>query len=198
MPRAHRHFLPGLVWHLTHRCHKREFLLKFARDRNNYLSWLYEARKRFGLCVLNYMVTSNHAHPLIKDTGEGSTQRSRTLLRHAMIAGPNPSLLGASASLTGSKANRVPRQCTGKSVPMEKPLSSRNRCRLTVPISTSKMLLYDKKTRLFGTQTLILQSPSVVRPERGCYPALLCYPNNSSLLSQQRLAIPHPCRINRN
>lgn len=33
MERAHRHFIPGQVWHLTHRCYKREFLLKFARDR---------------------------------------------------------------------------------------------------------------------------------------------------------------------
>lgn len=37
MPRANRHFGSGLVWHLTHRCHKREFLLKFGRDRDNYL-----------------------------------------------------------------------------------------------------------------------------------------------------------------
>ena len=37
MPRAHRHFLPGHVWHITHRCHKQEFLLKFARDRQNWL-----------------------------------------------------------------------------------------------------------------------------------------------------------------
>jgi hypothetical protein len=22
MPRANRHFLPGCVWHLTHRCHR--------------------------------------------------------------------------------------------------------------------------------------------------------------------------------
>ena len=22
MLRAHRHFLPGYVWHITHRCHK--------------------------------------------------------------------------------------------------------------------------------------------------------------------------------
>jgi len=51
MPRANRHFLSGPVWHLTHRCHKREFLRKFTRDRSNYLRWLYEARKRFGLCV---------------------------------------------------------------------------------------------------------------------------------------------------
>ena len=71
MPRANRHFLPGHVWHLTHRCHERDFLLKFARDRNTYLRWLFEARQRFGLCVLNYMVTSNHVHLLVKDTEEG-------------------------------------------------------------------------------------------------------------------------------
>ena len=31
MPRANRHFLPGYVRHITHRCHKKEFPLKFAR-----------------------------------------------------------------------------------------------------------------------------------------------------------------------
>jgi hypothetical protein len=29
MPRANRHFLPGYVWHITHRCHRKNFLLKF-------------------------------------------------------------------------------------------------------------------------------------------------------------------------
>ena len=32
MARAKRHFIPGQIWHITHRCHKREFLLKFAID----------------------------------------------------------------------------------------------------------------------------------------------------------------------
>jgi len=59
MPRANRHFLAGYVWHITHRCHQRKFLLKFARDRRRYLHWLFEAKKRFGLCVLDYMVTCN-------------------------------------------------------------------------------------------------------------------------------------------
>ena len=67
MPRAHRHFLPGQLWHITHRCHEKSFLLKFARDRRRYLRWLFEAKKRFGLCVLNYVVTSNHVHLLVKD-----------------------------------------------------------------------------------------------------------------------------------
>ena len=70
MPRANRHYIPGVVWHITHRCHKKEFLLKFARDRRRWLRWLFEARKRFGLSVLNYMVTSNHIHLLVRDNGK--------------------------------------------------------------------------------------------------------------------------------
>jgi len=70
MPRANRHYIPGYVWHITHRCHKREFLLKFARDRRRYLQWLFEARKRYGLSVLNYAVTSNHIHLLVRNNSD--------------------------------------------------------------------------------------------------------------------------------
>ena len=65
MARAKRHYIPGQIWHITHRCHKREFLLKFAKDRRRWLQWLYEAKKRYGLVVLNYAVTSNHIHLLL-------------------------------------------------------------------------------------------------------------------------------------
>jgi len=41
----------------TSRCHKREFLLKFSKDRRRYMQWLYQAQKRYGLAILNYMVT---------------------------------------------------------------------------------------------------------------------------------------------
>lgn len=80
MPRANRHFVPGHVWHLTHRCHQKAFLLKFAQDRGRYLRWLFEAKKRFGICVLNYMVTSNHVHLLVKDTGEYIISQSMQLI----------------------------------------------------------------------------------------------------------------------
>ncbi len=70
MARAKRHYLPGYIWHITHRCHKREFLLKFSKDRHRYLQWLYQARKRYGLSILHYMVTSNHVHLLVADDGE--------------------------------------------------------------------------------------------------------------------------------
>ena len=67
MAGANRHHIPGQVWHVTHRCHKQEFLLKFARDRKRWLQWLFEARKRYGLQILDYVVTSNHIHLLIMD-----------------------------------------------------------------------------------------------------------------------------------
>lgn len=70
MPRANRHYLPGYVWHITHRCHKKEFLLKFARDRRRWLQWLFEAKKRYGLSVLNYVLTSNHVHVLVSADGD--------------------------------------------------------------------------------------------------------------------------------
>jgi len=71
MARANRHYIPGHVWHITHRCHKREFLLRFARDRRRWLQWLFEGKKRFGTCILNYAVTSNHIHLLVRDGQEG-------------------------------------------------------------------------------------------------------------------------------
>jgi len=80
MPRANRYFLPGYVWHITHRCHKKEFLLKFAKDRDRWRYWLYEARKRYGLCVLNYIITSNHIHLLVRDTGENVIPQSLQLI----------------------------------------------------------------------------------------------------------------------
>jgi REP element-mobilizing transposase RayT len=80
MARANRHHIPGQVWHITHRCHKKEFLLKFARDRRSWRSWLFEAKKRFGLRILNYVVTSNHIHLLVIDSGPDVIPKSLQLI----------------------------------------------------------------------------------------------------------------------
>jgi len=66
MARAKRHYIPGQSWHLTHRCHKREFLLKFSKDRRRWLQWLYEARKRYNLTIstcLAISVNGTHTFP---------------------------------------------------------------------------------------------------------------------------------------
>ena len=44
-------------------------MLKFTRDRKRWLRWLFESKKRFGVWILNYAVTSNHIHLLVKDNG---------------------------------------------------------------------------------------------------------------------------------
>lgn len=49
MPRAGRHFLPGLLGHVNHCCHEKLFLLRFPRDRRAYRRWLLEAKMRMGL-----------------------------------------------------------------------------------------------------------------------------------------------------
>ena len=65
IPRANRYFLPGLTYHLTHRCHNRKFLLRFACDRNAYRLILWKTKPRTGLCVLAHCITSNHVHLLV-------------------------------------------------------------------------------------------------------------------------------------
>ena len=44
------------------------------------MHWLFEAKKRFGLSVLNYMITLNHVHLLIKDTGPNVIADSMQLI----------------------------------------------------------------------------------------------------------------------
>jgi len=67
MARGKLFYLPGQIWHITQRCHNRGFLLKFPRDRKRWLFWLFQARKKYGLEVLNYIITSNHIHLLAFD-----------------------------------------------------------------------------------------------------------------------------------
>src|SRR5262245_5155500 len=62
MPRANRYVVPGNIYHLTHRCHDRKFLLKFARDRDGYRRRLREAVQEQNLPLLTYTITCNHVH----------------------------------------------------------------------------------------------------------------------------------------
>lgn len=80
MPRAYRYYMRESVWHITHRCHKREYLLKFQRDRERWKHWLFTAKKRYGLCVLNYCITSNHIHLLVLDKGRQEIAQSMQLI----------------------------------------------------------------------------------------------------------------------
>ena len=54
--------------------------MKFLRDRRRWRYWLFEARKRYGLSVLNYIATSNHIHLLCADRGNNEIPRSLQLI----------------------------------------------------------------------------------------------------------------------
>jgi hypothetical protein len=44
MARAKRHFIPGYVWRIAYRCHKRDFPLKLVRDQDRWKDSLFEAK----------------------------------------------------------------------------------------------------------------------------------------------------------
>ena len=69
MTRANRLRRTGGVFHLTHRCHNRAFLLKFARDRDAYRELLREHLRQFEVSLLDYTLTSNPVH-LLADAQE--------------------------------------------------------------------------------------------------------------------------------
>src|SRR3974390_140837 len=65
MPRPNRYVVPGCIYHLTHRCHDRKFLLRFAKDRNGYRRRLRQAVLSTQICLLSYIITSNHVHLVV-------------------------------------------------------------------------------------------------------------------------------------
>jgi len=79
MPRANRYYQEGFIYHITHRCNHRAFLLSRKKDKRAYRYWLYRSVQRYGLCVLNYIITDNHIHLLVLDTGEGVIPNSLRL-----------------------------------------------------------------------------------------------------------------------
>ena len=87
MPRANRYLLPGQIAHITHRCHNREFLLRFDRDRRVYRWWLWQALNRYRVSLLAYAITSNHVHLLVR--AMESKQLSACIqLVHGRVAQP--------------------------------------------------------------------------------------------------------------
>ena len=51
--------------HVTHRCHGREFLLRFEVDRRRYRERLRQMAVGYPVSVLDYVITSNHVHLLL-------------------------------------------------------------------------------------------------------------------------------------
>ncbi len=59
---------------------KESFFYDFKKDRKRWMHWLFEAKKRFGLRILNYTVISNHIHLLVIDRGREVKPKSIQLV----------------------------------------------------------------------------------------------------------------------
>ncbi len=79
MPRSARILLPGHIYHLTHRCHNGSFFLRFDTIRFEYRRRLWLAVRKFKILMLNYCITSNHTHLLLKVLRPA---RISTFMRH--------------------------------------------------------------------------------------------------------------------
>lgn len=66
MGRANRLTVDQGIFHVTHRCHNRSFLLKFAKDRDNYRRKIRDGLREFSLSLLDYTITGNHIHLLVE------------------------------------------------------------------------------------------------------------------------------------
>jgi len=89
MTRANKYYIPDSTWHITHRCHNKDFLLKFVKDKKRWLYWLHEANKRFKISILNYCITSNHIHLLLTASKPDAIAKSIQLIagRTAFVNG---------------------------------------------------------------------------------------------------------------
>jgi len=65
MARRKRGWIDNACYHITHRCHNREYFFKYKKYRKFYLRHLFEMQKRYPVYVLDYIITSNHVHLLL-------------------------------------------------------------------------------------------------------------------------------------
>ena len=63
---------------ITHRCHERQYLFRFAKYRDMYRKYLLEASRRFNVSVLSYVVTY-HVHVLLATGERGRPQVSEAM-----------------------------------------------------------------------------------------------------------------------
>lgn len=101
MPRANRYFVENQVYHLTHRCHDRLFLLKFVRDRDVYRYWLREGARRFEVSILGFCITSNHVHIIAAAVKGESISQLMDLIEGAVAGQYNRRKKRAGAFWTG-------------------------------------------------------------------------------------------------
>jgi len=81
-----RYFVPGRFWVITHHCDANQTLFKDPVDRRRWVYWLFQARRRYGVSVLNYVVLPNEVQLLVMDRGRGEIPCGMQLIARGMAA----------------------------------------------------------------------------------------------------------------
>jgi len=89
MPRAADYLLEGYTYHLTHRCHERQSLLQFSRERTAYRKWLYEGVRRYRVPIYAYCITSTHVHVVARVDNREATSALMQLASGSTAKGYN-------------------------------------------------------------------------------------------------------------
>jgi len=66
MPRKSRNWTDNSCYHITHRCNNRMFLFKYDKYKDFYKRQLFIMKSRYKVDILDYIITSNHVHLLVK------------------------------------------------------------------------------------------------------------------------------------
>jgi putative transposase len=90
MPRSSQYLLEGYTYHLTHRCHGRQFFLRSRDDRKLYREWLREGVSRFEVSLYAYCVTRNHVHVVAHAHSRESISRLMHLAARSVAKYYNP------------------------------------------------------------------------------------------------------------
>lgn len=76
-----RYIVSGHTYHVTHRCHNRDFLLRCRRDRTAYRGMLRDHLAGSGVRLFSYCITSNHVHLLLRPEPAAALERLSHLMQ---------------------------------------------------------------------------------------------------------------------
>jgi REP-associated tyrosine transposase len=66
MPRRPRSWIDDSCYHITHRCNNKMFLFKYDKYKKFYKRQLFKMKNHYKIDILDYIITSNHVHLLVK------------------------------------------------------------------------------------------------------------------------------------
>ena len=66
MPRRPRNWINDSCYHITHRCNNKMFLFKYDKYKKFYKRQLFKMKSHYKIDILDYIITSNHVHLLVK------------------------------------------------------------------------------------------------------------------------------------